>query len=121
MPVGRFVLDVHGESASLWPASDAICASLQIINHLQDCGQDYARLDRIYLSPRRRWVAPARTSADLAEPRASPALRAAIGTSREQAGALLDDGAGLAAGSPIGVLPARSARSCGWRALMSAA
>ena len=49
MPVGRFVLDVHGESRSTWPASDAICAALQINNHLQDCGLDYRNLDRVYL------------------------------------------------------------------------
>jgi squalene synthase HpnC len=49
MPVGRFVLDVHGESKSTWPASDALCAALQIINHLQDCGADYGRLNRVYL------------------------------------------------------------------------
>lgn len=49
MPVGRFVLDVHGESASTWPASDATCAALQVINHLQDCGEDYRNLDRVYL------------------------------------------------------------------------
>jgi phytoene/squalene synthetase len=49
MPVGRFVLDVHGESQETWPASDALCAALQIINHLQDCGADYRRLDRVYL------------------------------------------------------------------------
>ena len=49
MPVGRFVLDVHGESRSTWPASDAICAALQIINHLQDCAADYRNLDRVYI------------------------------------------------------------------------
>ncbi len=49
MPVGRFVLDVHGELRSLWPASDALCAALQIINHLQDCAKDYRELDRVYL------------------------------------------------------------------------
>ncbi len=49
MPVGRFVLDVHGESRSTWSANDALCAALQIINHLQDCGADYRRLDRVYL------------------------------------------------------------------------
>jgi squalene synthase HpnC len=49
MPVGRFVLDVHGESRSLWPANDALCAALQIINHLQDCAKDYRQLDRVYL------------------------------------------------------------------------
>jgi phytoene/squalene synthetase len=36
MPVGRFVLDVHGEHHTTWPASDALCAALQVINHLQD-------------------------------------------------------------------------------------
>ena len=49
MPVGRFVLDVHGESRSTWPANDALCAALQIINHLQDCRDDYRNLDRVYV------------------------------------------------------------------------
>jgi squalene synthase HpnC len=48
-PVGRFVLDVHGESESTWPASDALCEALQIINHLQDCGVDYRNLGRVYI------------------------------------------------------------------------
>jgi len=48
-PVGRFVLDVHGESKSTWPASDALCAALQVINHLQDCAKDYHEIDRVYL------------------------------------------------------------------------
>jgi hydroxysqualene synthase len=49
MPVGRFVLDVHGEEHTTWPANDALCAALQIINHLQDCGKDYRDLDRVYI------------------------------------------------------------------------
>ena len=49
MPVGRFVLDVHGESRATWPASDNVCAVLQIINHLQDCVKDYRDLDRVYV------------------------------------------------------------------------
>jgi hydroxysqualene synthase len=49
MPVGRFVLDVHGESPQLWPANDALCAALQVINHLQDCAKDYRGLNRVYL------------------------------------------------------------------------
>ncbi len=48
-PVGRFVLDVHGESERTWPASDALCSALQIINHLQDCAADYRNLDRVYI------------------------------------------------------------------------
>src|ERR1700704_3731661 len=49
MPVGRFMLDVHGESTSTWVASDALCAGLQINNHLQDCGKDFRDLNRVYL------------------------------------------------------------------------
>lgn len=49
MPVGRFVLDVHGEDRATWPASDALCAALQVINHLQDCGKDYRSLNRVYI------------------------------------------------------------------------
>ncbi|RZL04780.1 MAG: squalene synthase HpnC, partial [Rubrivivax sp.] len=49
MPVGRFVLDVHGEPQDLWPANDALCAALQIINHLQDCAKDWRELGRVYI------------------------------------------------------------------------
>jgi hydroxysqualene synthase len=49
MPVGRFVLDVHGESRTTWAANDALCAALQINNHLQDCGKDFRELNRVYI------------------------------------------------------------------------
>ena len=49
VPVGRYVLDVHGESRDIWPANDAFCAALQIINHLQDCAKDCRQLDRVYI------------------------------------------------------------------------
>ena len=48
-PVGRYVLDLHGESRQSWPASDALCASLQVLNHLQDCAGDFGTLDRSYI------------------------------------------------------------------------
>lgn len=48
-PVGRFLLEIHGESRDTWPASDALCTSLQILNHLQDCKDDYATLTRLYV------------------------------------------------------------------------
>ena len=48
-PVGRYVLDLHGESHRTRAPSDALCISLQILNHLQDCGKDLAQLDRCYL------------------------------------------------------------------------
>ena len=53
MPVGRFMLDVHGESTSTWAASDALCAGLQINNHLQDCGKDYSESQPRLSSARR--------------------------------------------------------------------
>ena len=49
MPVGRFVLDVHGESEATWAASDALCSGLQVINHLQDCAADFRNLNRVYI------------------------------------------------------------------------
>ena len=76
-PVGRFVLDVHGESKNSWPASDALCAALQIINHLQDCKADYQRLKRIYI-PQDVMSEYSLTEADLAADAASPALRQVI-------------------------------------------
>ena len=77
MPVGRFVLDLHGESRALWPANDALCAALQIINHLQDCGDDYRALDRAYL-PQALLKRRGATVAMLGEPAATPQVRAVI-------------------------------------------
>jgi hydroxysqualene synthase len=89
MPVGRFVLDVHGEDASMWPASDALCAALQIINHLQDCATDYRNLDRVYI-PLDVLAAAGSMVEDLGEPRASPALRACLRDLAKRTGALLE-------------------------------
>jgi hydroxysqualene synthase len=90
MPVGRFVLDVHGESRSIWPANDALCAALQIINHLQDCKDDYRNLDRVYIPL--DILAACGTGVDaLGEPRASPALLAALHRLAERTERLLCD------------------------------
>lgn len=48
-PVGRFLLDLHQENKAHYIFSDALCNALQIINHLQDCQEDYAILNRVYL------------------------------------------------------------------------
>ena len=48
-PVGRYLLDLHGESRDGWPASDALCNALQVLNHLQDCQEDHREMDRVYL------------------------------------------------------------------------
>ena len=77
MPVGRFVCDVHGESRGVWPANDALCAALQIINHLQDCKDDYRNLDRVYV-PQDALAAGGVGVEALGEPQASPALLAVL-------------------------------------------
>ena len=78
MPVGRFVLDLHGEDPErTWALNDALCAALQINNHLQDCGKDYRSLDRVYL-PQDFLAAESAEIAMLGEERAPPPLRAAI-------------------------------------------
>ena len=48
-PVGRYLLDLHGEDRDGWAASDALCSALQVINHLQDLQDDYRQLDRVYV------------------------------------------------------------------------
>jgi farnesyl-diphosphate farnesyltransferase len=73
-PVGRQLLDLHGESRAAWPASDALCAALQVLNHLQDCAADYRALDRVYL-PLADLGAAGCAVEVLAAPAASPGLR----------------------------------------------
>jgi squalene synthase HpnC len=48
-PVGRYLLDLHGEARELYRFSDPLCDALQLLNHLQDCADDYRALDRVYL------------------------------------------------------------------------
>jgi len=88
MPVGRYVLDVHGESQSTWPANDALCAALQIINHLQDCAKDFRALDRVYI-PLDALAANGLTVEALAAPRATLALMRCISDLATRTGALL--------------------------------
>ncbi len=48
-PVGRLVLRVCGYRDPVMDrASDLICTGLQLLNHLQDLGEDYVQRDRIY-------------------------------------------------------------------------
>jgi farnesyl-diphosphate farnesyltransferase len=72
-PVGRQLLDLHGESRDTWPASDALCSALQVLNHLQDCADDYRALNRVYL-PLGELDRAGITVDALAAPAASPGL-----------------------------------------------
>lgn len=88
MPVGRFVLDVHGESRDTWAPSDALCAALQVINHLQDCAKDYRALDRVYL-PLDALAEHGASVEELDAPVASPALRACLAALAERTGNMM--------------------------------
>jgi squalene synthase HpnC len=88
MPVGRFVLDVHGEAKSTWAASDALCTALQIINHIQDCRKDYRNLGRVYV-PLDDMARHGADVADLARPRSSPELLACLRDAAGRTRALL--------------------------------
>ena len=96
MPVGRFVLDVHGEDCAIWPANDALCAALQVINHLQDCGKDFRTIGRVYVPADTLARHGARVE-DLGATSASPALAATIVALAGRTRDLLDQSAGFAA------------------------
>ena len=87
MPVGRYLLDLHQEPPATQAGSDALCTSLQVLNHLQDCAADLRAMDRCYL-PQDLMARHGVTLADLGAPRASPGLRAVLD-------ALLDECAAL--------------------------
>jgi squalene synthase HpnC len=96
MPVGRFMLDVHGESTSTWAASDALCAGLQINNHLQDCAKDYRDLNRVYL-PRDALAAAGAPVEALGAERASAPLLRCLHSLAARTAALLDESRSLSA------------------------
>ncbi|MEO3431224.1 squalene synthase HpnC [Pelagibius sp. CAU 1746] len=70
-PVGRYLLDLHGEDPAGYGASDALCTALQILNHLQDCQDDYHELDRVYLPG--DWLAAEGLDVTVLDLTASPA------------------------------------------------
>ena len=95
MPVGRFMLDVHDEDRSTWEANDALCAALQINNHLQDCAKDYRVLDRVYL-PLDAMNAAGASVEMLSNDRAPPALLNCLHALARRTEVLLDESRGLA-------------------------
>ena len=73
-PVGRYLVDLHGEPDTAYPAADALCNALQVLNHLQDCGDDYRALNRVYLP--QEWMAEAGVGAEaLGDGRSTARLR----------------------------------------------
>lgn len=94
VPVGRFMLDLHRESPETYPAADAICTVLQVLNHLQDCQKDLAQLDRCYLPLDLMAAAGVRVE-DLAASAETPGLRQVFNALLDQCDALNRQGAAL--------------------------
>jgi len=95
-PVGRYLLDLHGEPPASYPPSDALCAALQVLNHLQDCAADRRDLDRVYIPE--PWLAAEGLGADsLLAPRCEPALRRVLDRMLDGVDGLLAASAPLAA------------------------
>ncbi len=88
-PVGRFLLDLHAEDPETGPLGDALCAALQVLNHLQDMGEDRRALDRVYLPE--DWMAEAGIDVGaLDAERTSPGLRRVMERCLDEVDALLD-------------------------------
>ena len=95
-PVGRLMLHLHGNTGErLLAWSDAVCSALQLINFLQDIGQDACENGRIYLpqDEMKRFGVP---ECDILQRRTSPALAALLRFQVGRAQRLLH------AGSPLG-------------------
>src|SRR5918992_3678465 len=93
-PVGRFLLDLHGEPPELYCLSDPLCDALQILNHLQDCQADYRRLNRVYL-PLDAFAAAGIGVEELDRTASSTALRQVLDRALDGIDGLLATAAGL--------------------------
>jgi squalene synthase HpnC len=94
-PVGRYLLDLHREMPELYQYSDPLCDALQLLNHLQDCRDDFLTLDRVYV-PRDSLNAVGIDVAALSEPASSSAMRSVLNNMLDGCDELLSRSAPLA-------------------------
>ncbi len=88
-PVGRYLIDLTGGTRNGYEASDALCNALQVINHLQDCKDDYQTLNRVYLPM--NWMEEAGCDVtDLSASKQTPALRDVINRCLEETRNLME-------------------------------
>ncbi len=93
-PVGRYLLDLHGEGMAAGPAADALCSALQVLNHLQDCRDDWMQLGRCYIPL--AWFEEAGISVErLVEGQSDAKLRAIFDRTLEHTDRLLERAAPL--------------------------
>jgi len=96
-PVGRYLIDLHGGSADGYGPSDALCNALQVINHLQDCQDDYRTLDRVYLPM--NWIEAEGASVDDLDKSVSGAgMRRVVDRALDETETLLHEAARLPKG-----------------------
>jgi squalene synthase HpnC len=99
-PVGELVLHVFDAATpDRMALSERICAGLQVIEHIQDVAEDYAR-GRVYI-PSEDMERFGCSETDLSAPRASDTLRALLAFESSRAARLLDGGAPLARTLPL--------------------
>jgi phytoene/squalene synthetase len=92
VPVGRFMLAAHNQPAEAVGPVDSLCIGLQLINHLQDCGEDWRVRGRCYLPA--AWLSEAGSSPDaLAGPQTDSRLRAVFTRLLDEIDRLLGDAA----------------------------
>lgn len=118
-PVGELVLGVFGAATPERIAlSDRVCAGLQVVEHLQDVAEDFAR-GRVYLPAEdlRRFGCDER---ELAATAASPALRRVVACEAARCRELLGTGVALARTLPPRPRLAVSAFVAGGRATVAA-
>ncbi|MFF2502312.1 squalene synthase HpnC [Streptomyces sp. NPDC058067] len=93
-PVGRLVLAITGTATpERIRLSDAVCTGLQIVEHLQDVGEDL-RQGRVYLPAEDMKQFHVQES-DLAAPTAGASVRALVAFEAERALGLLNEGTPL--------------------------
>jgi len=91
-PVGRLVLMLAGHYDSTTVSySDAVCTALQLVNFLQDLGEDFRDRNRIYL-PADDMKRFGVTEADIARRRDCPAIRQLVDLQSRRADTLLRKG-----------------------------
>ena len=89
-PVGRYLIDLTGGASDGCASSDALCNALQVINHLQDCKDDYLELDRVYLPA--DWMNDAGATVEMLKAeRTAPELRTVIDRCLEATRQLMRD------------------------------
>ena len=118
-PVGELVLGVFGlATPERIAVSDSVCTALQLTEHWQDVGEDYAH-GRIYL-PQEDLRRFAVAEDDLGAASAGPKLRALLEFEVDRARSLLDDGAPLVRTLPGRVRVAVAAFIAGGRSALRA-